>query len=85
MNSWGGGFHRPTGEGSARAPTPARPWPAHDCQTALHHVGFLQASGVLVGLASVSGSLRGVLPPIISIGWRFATWCAGRPTRRETV
>jgi hypothetical protein len=41
MNSWGGGFHRPTGEGSARAPTPARPWHEHDCQTALNHVGFL--------------------------------------------
>jgi hypothetical protein len=41
MNSWDGGFHRPTGEGSARAPTPARLWPAHDCQTALNPVGFL--------------------------------------------
>jgi hypothetical protein len=41
MNRRDGGFHRPTGEGPARAPTTAGSWQAHDRQTALHHVRFL--------------------------------------------
>jgi hypothetical protein len=41
MNRRGGGFHRSTGEGSARAPTTARPGPEHDRKTALNHFGFL--------------------------------------------
>jgi hypothetical protein len=41
MNRRGGGCHRPTGAGAARAPTTARPWHGHGRQTARHHVGFL--------------------------------------------
>jgi hypothetical protein len=41
MNRRGGGFHRPTGEGPARAPTTARPWHEHDRKIALTHVGCL--------------------------------------------
>jgi hypothetical protein len=83
MNRRGGGFHRPMGERSARAPTTARPWPEHDRQTALHPVGFLAGRRCSGGIGfRVRLPARCLAPPIIFIGWWFATWCAGSPTRR---